>query len=196
MRPPDVGARFDAPGAVAPTAAANSTREALRPSTVGCPCASTGDESNAAAPASVTSAIVRRPGIRSCEDIGPADPLAIVVVNSCWTAWERIKKAGGSKAYVDPNLLAMAVLYVARAPKNRTVDDLLCHITGKAQAGWRAEIPDWVLDMHTRRGRALGRNLEHFYREAAVLVNETGPNVYKDSPFIDRDTGEADDPTP
>ena len=41
----------------------------------------------------------KRLAIISCEDIGPADPQAIVVVNSCWSAWERIKKAGGRDAY-------------------------------------------------------------------------------------------------
>jgi replication-associated recombination protein RarA len=138
----------------------------------------------------------KRLSIISCEDVGPADPQAIVVVNSCWTAWERIKKAGGSGAYVDPNLLGMAVLYLARAPKNRTVDDLRCHLAGKAQAGLRAEIPDHALDMHCRRGRALGRGLAHFYEYGAVLENEAGDSPYKNSPFIDRGTGDRDDTGP
>jgi hypothetical protein len=37
------------------------------------------------------------------------------------------------------------------------------------------EIPDYALDMHTMKGKAMGRGLDHFRKEGAKLVNRAGP---------------------
>ncbi len=33
----------------------------------------------------------------------------------------------------------------------------------------KLEIPDYVYDMHTRKGRKMGRSLKHFYEEGAYI---------------------------
>ena len=93
---------------------------------------------------------------------------------------------GGRDAFVDGNVLAMAVLYLCRSPKNHETDDLKNHVEGRVKSGWRAEIPDHALDAHTSRGKALKRGMKHFYEEARLLVNEQGRNDYANSDFIDR----------
>jgi hypothetical protein len=40
------------------------------------------------------------------------------------------------------------------------------------------EIPDEALDMHTARGRQMGRGKQHFLDESGRLVNETLPDPY------------------
>ena len=32
-------------------------------------------------------------------------------------------------------------------------------------------IPDWAFDMHTRRGKSMGRGLDYFYSESCKITN-------------------------
>src|SRR4029077_5973542 len=46
------------------------------------------------------------------------------------------------------------------------------------------EIPDYALDMHTRKGKAMGRGLDHFRKEGAKLVPEpTADDPYEDEAY-------------
>jgi hypothetical protein len=47
-----------------------------------------------------------------------------------------------------------------------------------ARQAMRMEIPDHALDMHTARGRRMGRGKQHFLDEAGRLENETLPDAY------------------
>ena len=40
-------------------------------------------------------------------------------------------------------------------------------------------IPDYAYDMHTKNGEKLGRSYEHFFKEAAQVVNEKFANTYQ-----------------
>lgn len=42
------------------------------------------------------------------------------------------------------------------------------------------KIPDAVIDMHTARGRKMGRGKRHFLEEAGRLENEHLPDPYRD----------------
>jgi replication-associated recombination protein RarA len=76
--------------------------------------------------------------------------------------------------------LVHAVLYLARSPKSRIVDNLLNIVYN---ADERLEIPDYALDMHTYRGRKMGRGLEHFFAEGAKLVNQALEDPYEKKAF-------------
>lgn len=89
-----------------------------------------------------------------------------------WDCYERVKKNQQKVLPVDGDLLAHAVLYLCRAPKNRTVDEFAVAIILRREQGWRLEVPDYALDMHTQRGRAMGRGEETFWPEGARLENE------------------------
>jgi len=98
----------------------------------------------------------------ACEDVGMADPQAIVVVNACHQAWLELSESRG-----DPELsiLAEAVIYLCRSKKSRTADDL-AHLVYIRKEGRdpktleksgakkeHLEIPAFALDIHTRRGK-------------------------------------------
>jgi hypothetical protein len=45
-------------------------------------------------------------------------------------------------------------------------------------------IPDYALDMHTMKGKAMGRGLDHFRKEGAMLIPEpTEPDLYVEEAY-------------
>ncbi len=83
----------------------------------------------------------------------------------------------------EPALFATrAALELARCEKDRTADDYLCWIGDKLEklgdSSVLCQIPDEAVDMHTRRGRSLGRKEPSFFHAGALLENE--------SPFYDK----------
>ena len=51
--------------------------------------------------------------------------------------------------------------------------------TGAQTNGASPTIPDYALDMHTMKGKAMGRGLDHFRKEGAKLMPEpTEPDLY------------------
>jgi hypothetical protein len=100
--------------------------------------------------------VLRKLAVFACEDVGLADPQAVVVVSSIATAY-RADLTESRSFRPDKNLLAMAVTYLARAPKSRECDDLanaLQHLVD--EQGWSPPIPSRVYDFHTPEGRAHG----------------------------------------
>ena len=98
--------------------------------------------------------------ITAAEDIGLS--ASDVVVSSLAQAWEFCRKMS---YYVSPHHLTMAVMLLCRAPKSTEVEDAQTYIMEKKKQGWRIEIPEWALDAHTKRGRALkGENWAEWYR--------------------------------
>ena len=112
----------------------------------------------------------KRLQIIASEDIGLADPMAAVLVNSLWESHERIRKQ--SKGDVDPVLLGHAVLYLSRAPKSRVQDEFTNVLLKKRENGDRRPIPNMAYDKHTAYGRSLGHGETHFWKEASKLENE------------------------
>ncbi len=82
-------------------------------------------------------------------------------------------------------MVGNAIRMMARAPKSRAG----CHFG--AAIGLRSmledfapEIPDYALDMHTMKGKAMGRGLDHFRQEGAKLVPPpTGDDPYEDEAY-------------
>ena len=79
-------------------------------------------------------------------------------------------------------MVGNAIRMMYRSPKSRAG----CHLA--AAIGLRSmledfapEIPDYALDMHTMKGKAMGRGLDHFRKEGAKLV----PPPTADDPYED-----------
>jgi replication-associated recombination protein RarA len=79
-------------------------------------------------------------------------------------------------------MIGNAIRMMARAPKSRAG----CHFA--AAIGLRSmledfapTIPDYALDQHTIKGKAMGRGLDHFRKEGAKLV----PPPTADDPYED-----------
>ncbi len=130
----------------------------------------------------------KRLAITAAEDIGMANPMASVLINSLWQTYETVRKNSATKS-VDENVLAFAVLYLCRSPKNREVDDFKNvvveerkdqqRLNGDAQNPVRREIPDFALDMHTERGRKMKRGIKHWWEEGTRISPRAGGSKYR-----------------
>ena len=64
-----------------------------------------------------------------------------------------------------------AVRYLCRCKKERTSDHIRGMLKRAFAAGYVPEIPDYAYDMHTTKGREMGRDLLHFAQEASRVEN-------------------------
>ena len=74
----------------------------------------------------------------------------------------------------------MPYLLCARAKKSRLADHFQAVCRGR-NAENVLEIPDYALDMHTRKGQAMGRGIDHFRQVGALLENKADiPDPYEE----------------
>jgi replication-associated recombination protein RarA len=113
------------------------------------------------------------------EDIGIANAEATLLIDVLERQYTDAvtRKNDSSRLF-----LVHAVLYLARSPKSRIVDDLLITAYGNIKYnGEKLEIPDYALDNHTLRGKKIGRDIKFFIEEGSKVNNECLENTYKKS---------------
>jgi replication-associated recombination protein RarA len=111
----------------------------------------------------------RRLEVIAVEDVGFGRIDAPAIVDALSRMRERVPRPRGDRFL----FAAHAVRLLATSVKDRTSDELANWAALSVESGERLpEVPDVALDMHTRRGRELGRGLEHFLREGALVENE------------------------
>ena len=66
-----------------------------------------------------------------------------------------------------------AIKILCEAKKGRIISELYDLLSLKRKEGFKLEIPDYALDMHTEAGRAKGRGVKHFLEVAAKVINTT-----------------------
>jgi replication-associated recombination protein RarA len=122
------------------------------------------------------------------EDIGIADPQVITLVETLRTQYFFLRKKNKGPAERLP--LCNAILAMCRAKKTRLTDDMVAVVYRRREfKNWRLEIPDFALDRHTAKGRALGRGVDHWRDEGCKLSNETkGMNPYEAEATMLRET--------
>ncbi len=113
----------------------------------------------------------RRLMIIAAEDIGLADPQAMILTTSGWLATKESTRSFSKAPGMEPEFLGMVILYLCRAPKNREGDDFLWYVGERRKKGWCLEIPDYALDEHTARGRQMGRGVDFWLNAASHLEN-------------------------
>ena len=104
----------------------------------------------------------------SHEDIGLADIRVQQYTDICQRQWFEMCKDGkqGSARMV----LANVILLLCRSPKSRLADHFQTHLRGLREIeGVKMEVPDYALDKHTARGKAMGRSWDHFRIEGTQL---------------------------
>ena len=122
-------------------------------------------------------ALWNRLKVIACEDIGVANPLIPVLVDVLQRQYLAEKSKLDSTSY--RLFMVNAVVCLCRSPKSRITDELLTVVySEKKLEGKRLEIPDFALDMHTKRGAAMGRGIDYFFIEGNKLENETLSNPY------------------
>jgi replication-associated recombination protein RarA len=99
------------------------------------------------------------------EDVGLAEPQLPATVRALYESWfEAHQRRRGSGSL----FLVHAVLLLARARKSREVNHALIWAYNDEEP---LDVPDFCLDVHTKRGRAMGRGIEHFWAEKALLAD-------------------------
>jgi putative ATPase len=113
--------------------------------------------------------VARRICIAASEDVGNADPMALVVATNAWQACEFI---GMPEAQI---ILAQAATYVACAPKSNAAYNGINQARQAVRDGEHIAVPQHLQDAHykgaARLGRGDGYQYAHNYEEGYVPQN-------------------------
>lgn len=112
----------------------------------------------------------RRLKIIASEDIGIANSQAIILVQVLSEQYFELRKRGDMGCLL---MVANCILFLSRSNKTRLADHFICAMIQEREQGiLKLKIPDFALDMHTKRGRQKRRGLQHFREEGAKLTNK------------------------
>lgn len=124
--------------------------------------------------------IWRRIWIHLSEDIGLANEILPSTIESLYQNYNRLSVKGDTSYESDDACklpLFHAVMLLAKSPKSREVDNaMIVHFyTDETR-----EVPDYCIDIHSPKGRRLGRGVDHFFQEAGKIENEVKvfPNYF------------------
>ncbi len=105
----------------------------------------------------------------SVEDIGWGDLQAPILIHSLHQINQSFDHAAGERILFAVH----AVRYLCACQKDRSSDEMAIWIKREVEDGRRLpSIPDYALDLHTKRGSEMGRGLDHFLEEGAKLIPE------------------------
>lgn len=107
----------------------------------------------------------RRLSIISVEDIGLADPMAPVVVDTL----NRMRKLHPYNDIDRPSYAAQAIRYLCKCEKDLTIGPLMTVIRKEFERGILPEIPPEAYDIHCKKGRENGKILKDFWDEGNVV---------------------------
>jgi replication-associated recombination protein RarA len=109
-----------------------------------------------------------RLSVIAVEDVGGGNIMLPVLIDTLYRTHSRYPRPLGDRFL----FAAHALRLVADSPKDRTSDDMVNF--AKLELSVRdkpPEVPDFAIDMHTRRGWEMGRGYEHFMTEASRVEN-------------------------
>src|SRR5258708_11065732 len=96
-------------------------------------------------------------GIQAAEDVGLADPMALVLANAAFQAAEFI---GWPEARIP---LAEATLYIATAPKSNSTIVAIDSAIKDVESGRTLAVPDHLRDSHYAGAKRLGHGEGYKY---------------------------------
>lgn len=111
----------------------------------------------------------KRMVVMASEDVGLGDPNVIVQIMALKESFDFFVKLKDQHAS-EKLPFTQAVIALVRAKKSRYVDHAITYYWQGHMTQYKP-IPDWAFDMHTRRGKALGRGLKYFYQESVKIAN-------------------------
>lgn len=119
--------------------------------------------------------------IIASEDVGLADPEVVILTRTLYENWEqrvdkekKAAKAGHPIPRESVQFILHAVWALALAKKHRGVDHavMVFYHSDRSKIPTCANgIPDHVYDMHTAKGKQMGRGVRHFIEVSSKLVN-------------------------
>lgn len=126
--------------------------------------------------------IARRIMICASEDVGNADPMALVVAQNAAQAVERL---GMPEARI---VLSQAVTYVASAPKSNAAYLAVDRALQVVRESRTAPIPPYLCDSHYKGAQKLGRGIGYQYAHDFpnhYVEQQYLPDAYKDMRFYE-----------
>ena len=100
------------------------------------------------------------------EDVGTADNESATLVQTLYQSFKIISEKDLEEATIP---FIHAVLHLCSAKKSRIVDK---YKIWALKSDYRPDVPDYALDVHTRRGKIKGRNHKHFLTEGQIVLPE------------------------
>ena len=110
----------------------------------------------------------KRMVIMASEDVGLGEPSCIVQIMALKQSYDFLELRHDQGAKKLPFTQAVVVLVKSR--KSRFVDHAIT-VYWQQNREEVKPIPDWAFDMHTRKGKAMGRGLSYFYKESCLIAN-------------------------
>lgn len=104
----------------------------------------------------------------SVEDIGFGNPEAPNLIYTLFKMRQEFPYNDGDR----PMFFVHAIRFLCRQAKERSSDHVKNLLNDEFAKGKKFEVPDYALDMHTRRGRAMGRDVYHFLTVASKVTPE------------------------
>tara|TARA_R110002012_G_scaffold77863_3_gene198561 strand:- start:1743 stop:2369 length:627 start_codon:yes stop_codon:yes gene_type:complete len=101
------------------------------------------------------------------EDIGLANPQLPQQMHALYENYKLLKSKKDDHAYLST---LHAVMLCVRSPKSRVVDWAKCYYIDTHNMH-NLDIPDFALDIHTKRGKKMGKTIKHFFTEGSLLEN-------------------------
>lgn len=110
-----------------------------------------------------------RLGVISVEDVGLGNPTAPVLIETLFQMHMRYTRPQHDRFL----FAAHAIRVMSASQKDRTTDDMVNWAKNAVALGETLpQIPDFALDMHTRRGQEMGRDYRWFVDEASRVHPE------------------------
>lgn len=107
--------------------------------------------------------------IMASEDVGLGDPFVIVQMMALKQSYDFLAQKK-EKSLPERLPFTQAVILLSRCCKSRYIDHAITYYWNLNKTV-HIDIPDYAFDMHTRRGKAMGRGLEFFYNESVKVNN-------------------------
>ncbi|MGE4300842.1 MAG: hypothetical protein AB7F40_04475 [Victivallaceae bacterium] len=114
------------------------------------------------------------------EDVGMANPS---LTNSIPMHIEQMQKWYQAKNGAWRLVLGNIILQACRGQKTRIADHFVCSQGARRANGFVLDLEqysDFVYDMHTMKGKRMGRGLEHFFAEGMKEVESTETTDYSE----------------
>jgi ATPase related to the helicase subunit of the Holliday junction resolvase len=123
--------------------------------------------------------IARRIVVHASEDVGNADPMALVVASSAMTAAHMI---GMPECRIN---LTQAAIYVACAPKSNAVVNAIDSALSDVRSVRDTGIPPHLMDAHYKGAEKLGRGAGYLYPHAfgGFVEQQYLPDSHKDKKY-------------
>lgn len=99
------------------------------------------------------------------EDIGFGNPESISLVKNLYDIHKEFPYGDGDR----PIFFMYAIRYLCKCQKERTTDHIKNIVMKEFENGYIPSIPDYAIDMHTIKGREMGRDIFYFLDEASKV---------------------------